>query len=221
LLNGAHCGAPFDLVTAFAFSTPLTKFSGTLFPMPFKRTAKKDYTEETLYDYAIGALGRRMRSVAELKRLMRPRVSHQQTGDRMIEAVVERLKQAKYLNDTSYAESYSRYRKENEKFGKLRVINDLKTRGVHGDVINKAIGTTYGDTDEVELARKFLDRKRVKHPEGQKDFARIVRLLLRAGFSSRSAFRVLNQWKVDPEVVSALEAEIAEMPEKTESSENE
>lgn len=185
--------------------------------MPFKRAAKKDYTEESLYHYALGALGRRMRSVAELKRLLRPRVSHQENGDKMIEVVVERLKQARYLNDAGYAESYSRYRKENEKFGKLRVINDLKTRGVHGDVINKAITTTYGDSDEVELARKFLDRKRVRHPEGPKDYARIVRLLLRAGFTSRSAFRVLNQWKVDPEVVAALEAEVAEIPEKPES----
>ena len=51
-----------------------------------------------------------------------------------------------------------------------RVINDLKQRGVHGDVINKAIGQTYGDTDEVELAKKFLERKRVRHPEGPKDY---------------------------------------------------
>ena len=189
--------------------------------MPFKRTARKDYTEDSLYEYAVGALGRRMRSVAELKRLMRPRVAHQDDGDKMMEAVVEHLKQARYLNDANYAETYSRYRKENEKFGKLRVINDLKTRGVHGDVMDKAIGTTYGDTDEVELARKFLDRKRVRHPVGPKDFARIVRTLMRAGFSSRSAFRVLNQWKVDPEIVAALEAEVAEIPEKTDSSENE
>ncbi len=134
--------------------------------MAFKRAARKDYTEESLYEYAIGALGRRMRSVAELKRLMRPRVAHQDDGDKMVEAVVERLKQQKYLNDAKYAETYSRYRKENEKFGRLRVINDLKTRGVHGDVINKAVATTYDDTDEVELARKFLDRKRVRHPDG-------------------------------------------------------
>ncbi len=187
--------------------------------MAFKRAARKDYTEESLYEYAVGALGRRMRSVAELKRLMRPRVSHQDDGDKLVEAVVERLKQQKYLNDARYAETYSNYRKENEKFGKLRVMNDLRSRGVHGDVINTAVATAYGDTDEVELARKFLDRKRVKHPEGPKDYARVVRTLLRAGFSSRSAFRVLNQWKVEPEVLSALEAEIAEMP--TEPPENE
>lgn len=184
--------------------------------MAFKRPAKKTYTENSLYEYAIGALGRRMRSVAEMKRLMRPRVAHQEDGDLLMEAVVERLKQQKYLNDARYAEAYSNNRKENDKFGRLRVITDLKSRGVHGDVIDKAVSTIYGDSDEVELARKFLRRKRVKPPEGEKDSARIFRMLLRAGFSSRSAYRVLNGWKVDPEVLSALEAEAAEIPEEDE-----
>src|SRR5581483_6536301 len=103
---------------------------------------------------AIGALGRRMRSVAELKRLMRPRVAHQESADAMVEAVVERLKQQKYLNDARYAESYSTNRKENQKLGRLRVITDLRSRGVHGEVIDHAVNATYGETDEVELAKK-------------------------------------------------------------------
>ncbi len=41
--------------------------------MPFKRP-KKLTDESALYDYAVEALGRRMRSVAELKRLLRRRV---------------------------------------------------------------------------------------------------------------------------------------------------
>ncbi len=189
--------------------------------MAFKRPARKDYTEQMLYEYAVGALGRRMRSVAELKRLMRPRISHQDDGDRMVEAVVERLKQQKYLNDTRYAEAYSNNRKDNEKFGRLRVITELKIRGVHGEVIDQAVKLTYGDTDEVALARKFLQRKRVRPPEDQKSTARVFRMLLRAGFSSRSAYRVLNGMKADPELLSALESEAAEVPEKTESPENE
>ena len=38
--------------------------------MPFKR-APKIYDEAMLYEYAVGALSRKMRTVAELKRLMR------------------------------------------------------------------------------------------------------------------------------------------------------
>ena len=186
--------------------------------MAFKRATRKDYTEESLYEYAVGALGRKMRSVAEMKRLMRPKVMHQEDGDRLVEAVIERLKQQKYLNDARYAESYSNNRKENEKFGRLRVVTDLKARGVHGDVIDAAMQTTYGDTDEVELAKKFIQRKRIKTPDpaDQKAAARIFRMLLRAGFSSRSAYRVLNGMKADSEVLSALEAEATEASETPE-----
>ena len=186
--------------------------------MAFKRAARKDYTEESLYEYSVGALSRKMRSVAEMKRLMRPKVMHQDDGDRLIEAVIERLKQQKYLNDARYAESYSSNRKENQKFGARRVITDLKSRGVHGDVIDSAMKTTYGDTDEVELARKFLQRKRTPplDPKDQKAAGRVFRMLLRAGFSSRSAYRVLNSMKADPEVLSALEAEAAEATETPE-----
>ena len=41
--------------------------------MAFKRTAKT-YDEARRDEYAVGAMGRKMRTVAELKRLMRERV---------------------------------------------------------------------------------------------------------------------------------------------------
>ncbi|HEY3928059.1 MAG TPA: regulatory protein RecX [Candidatus Koribacter sp.] len=184
--------------------------------MAFKRPEKKTYSEESLYEYAVGALGRRMRSVAELKRLMRPRVGHQEDANRLMDAVVERLKQQKYLNDARYAESFSNYRKENEKFGRNRVVNELRTRGVHADVIDKAVNTTYGETDEVELAKKFIQRKRVRPPADQKATGRVFRMLLRAGFGSRTAYRVLNGMKADTEVLSVLESEAAEIPDNPE-----
>ncbi len=188
--------------------------------MAFQRKTKH-YDETSLYEYAIGALGRRMRSVAEIKRLMRTRVAQQPDGNRLVEAVAERLKQERYLNDTNYAESYSSYRKENEKFGRLRVISDLKSRGVHPTVIDKAVDSAYSGVDEAQLARDFLRRKRVRPPAQPKDAARIFRMLLRAGFSSRSALRVLNGWKVDDEVLSALESEASEAPEHPEKQETE
>jgi regulatory protein len=181
----------------------------------FKRAERKDYSEESLYEYALGALGRRMRSVAELKRLMKPRVAHQDNASELVEAVVERLKQRKYLNDARYAETYSSNRKDNQKFGRMRVVTDLKIRGVHGDVIDQAVNTTYSGTDEVELAKKFLQRKRTRPPADDKAAARIFRMLLRAGFGSRTAYRVLNQWKVNSELLSTLESEAAELPEKS------
>jgi regulatory protein len=107
--------------------------------MAFKRPKKLYDDENSLYDYAVRALGRRMRTVAELKRLMRQRVPEGEIGTLLIEMVVLRLKEQKYLNDTNYAAAYSAFRRDNEKFGQRRVITDLKAKGVHADVIEKVV----------------------------------------------------------------------------------
>ena len=172
--------------------------------MAFKRVAKT-YDQESLYEYAIGALGRRMRTVAEIKRLMRNRVSAQADGDALIEKVVARLKSQKYLNDTSYAESYSRLRQENDKFGRMRVVQDLKIKGVHREIIDNAVRSTYDDVDEERLAREFLRRKRIAKPAGDKQVARVFRTLVRGGFASRTIFRILKKWDVDEETITMLE----------------
>ena len=152
-----------------------------------------------------------MRTVAELKRLMRTKVSKQENGDELMDRVVSRLKDQKLLNDTNFATIYSTYRKDNEKFGSRRVVQDLKQKGVHGDVIAKAITAAYDGVDEQELARKFIARKRLKKPVDQKQTARVFRMMVRAGFSSRAIVSVLKRWDVDDETVMALEQERSEM----------
>ncbi len=168
--------------------------------------SKKVYDEGALYEYAVGALARKMRSVAELKRLLRQRVTGE-GGEALVEAVIARLKEQHYLNDTQFAAAYSSYRRENDKFGRLRVITDLKAKGVHGDVIEKAVGEVYGGANEEKLAREFLKRKRLRQPENAREAARIYRTLLRAGFATRTSLKILRQWEVDDEVLAALESE--------------
>jgi len=173
--------------------------------MAFARP-RKIYAEQELYEYAVGALGRRMRSVAELKRLLRQRVeADTEVGQTLVELIIRRLKDQGYLNDAKYAAAYSSYRKNNEKFGRMRVITELKVRGVHGEVIEKAVGTAYEDVSEEKLAREYLQRKRLKKPENQKQTARIFRQMARAGFGPKTIFTILKKWDVDEETLSLLE----------------
>ncbi len=174
--------------------------------MAFKR-GRIIEDEAALYDYAVGALGRRMRSVAELKRLLRGRVPEGELGTVLVEMVILRLKEQKYLNDSNYAATYTSFRKENEKFGRRRVITDLKVKGVHGDVIEKAVEEAYAGVDEQDLARAYLRRKRIREPQNEKDAARIFRSLMRAGFSANVIIKILKKWNVDEEMLSALQHE--------------
>ena len=175
--------------------------------MAFPRPRKTE-SENELYEYAVGALARRMRSVAELKRLLRPRVdADTEYGQTLVELVIRRLKDRGYLNDASYAAAYSSFRRDNEKFGRRRVITDLKAKGVHGEVIDKAVASVYDGVNEERQAREYLRRKRLVKPKDQKQTARIFRNLLRAGFASKTIFAILKKWDVDDETLTALSGE--------------
>ena len=168
-------------------------------------------TEDELYQYAISALGRRMRSVAELKRLLRQRVEKDtELGQTLVEIVIRRLKDQGYLSDAKYAAAYSAFRRDNEKFGRRRVITDLKAKGVHGEVLDKAVEHAYAEVDEEKLAREHLRKKRLKKPGNQKEAARIFRQLMRAGFGAKTIFKILKKWDVDEEMMEALEGEESE-----------
>jgi regulatory protein len=178
--------------------------------MAFARP-RKLFTEAELYEYAIGALARRSRSVAELKRLLRNRVeADTEFGKTLVELIIVRLKDQGYLNDARYAAAYSSYRRDTEKFGRRRIVSDLKIKGVHGDVIEKAVDSAYEDVREEDLARAYLKRKRVKKPKDQRETARIFRGLSRAGFGPKTIFTILKKWDVDDETLSVLEEEIPE-----------
>ena len=156
---------------AFFVSTSVAQgFALSLAGMAFPRPKKRSYTEDELYEYAVGALARRMRTVAELKRLMRARVEDVESeyGQTLVELVIRRLKDQGYLNDSQYAASYSSLRRDNQKLGRRRVITELKTRGVHGDVIEKAVEAAYDGVSDEKQAREFLRKKRLAKPKDQK-----------------------------------------------------
>ncbi len=195
---------------AFFVSTSVAQgFALSLAGMAFPRPKKRSYTEDELYEYAVGALARRMRTVAELKRLMRARVEDVESeyGQTLVELVIRRLKDQGYLNDSQYAASYSSLRRDNQKLGRRRVITELKTRGVHGDVIEKAVEAAYDGVSDEKQAREFLRKKRLAKPKDQKATARVFRQLARAGFGMKTIFTILKKWDVDDETLGMLESE--------------
>jgi regulatory protein len=176
--------------------------------MAFARGRRLE-TEGELYQYAVGALGRRMRTVAELKRLLRNRVdAESEIGKTLVELVIRRLKDQGYLNDRKYAAAYSAFRRDNEKYGQRRIVTDLKSKGVVGEILEKAVAAAFREVDEEKQARAYLRRKRLEKPKDKKQAARVFRQLMRAGFAPKTIFKILRNWDVDEETLSAFEEEV-------------
>jgi regulatory protein len=105
-------------------------------------------------------------------------------------------------------------RQENEKLGVRRVRQDLQKKGVAGDLIAETLDARYGQTNEEALARAHLERKRIRKPENEKETARVIRRLVTAGFSTGVIYKILRQWDVPEEALSALESIDVEDTEK-------
>jgi regulatory protein len=176
--------------------------------MPFARKSAKPrpfLNEAGLHDYAVKALGRRMRTEAELRRLIKTRVEPGERGEAVIATVLTRLCEYGYLNDAAFAETYTRLRQENEKLGQRRVRQDLQQKGVGAELIAETIDARYALTNEEDLARDHLARKRIRKPENEKETARVMRRLVAAGFSPGVIYKILRQWDVPDEALTALE----------------
>jgi len=195
----------------------MTAFRTCLETMPFQRPKKRDPVGEAgLFEYAIGTLARKMRTVRDLRRLMRARAEPGDAGESAMDAVIARLIDLKYLSDTRFAADYTRLRKENEKFGKRRVQQDLMQKGIGKELIASTIATAYEDVDEVALARAYCAKKRMKQPQGidsKKETVRIMNRLLRAGFTSNAIFKLLRSWNVEAPIEESDEIDGEDLPE--------
>ncbi len=176
--------------------------------MPFARKSRKPrepLNEAALYQYAVKALGRQMRTEVELRRLMAARAEPGDNGDAAVRAAIRRLKEHGYLDDRAFAETYARLRQENEKLGARRVQQDLQRKGIRTELIKETVDARYGETNEEKLAREHLERKRIRKPANEKDTARVMRRLVAAGFSTGTIYKVLRKWDIPEEELAALD----------------
>jgi len=161
--------------------------------------------EAALYEYAVRALGRQMRTVAELKRLMSHRVEPGETGESKIAAVVGRLQDQHYLDDRAFASTYARLPQEHQSLGKRRVQQELTRKGVQAELVASAIESAYAEVSEDELARRYIARKRIEKPQDEKQTARLIRRLVGAGFSFAIISKLLKTWDIDCSEVDLAE----------------
>jgi regulatory protein len=155
----------------------------------------KKLDAEGLMILAGRTLARRAQSLNELRARLRQRAEKPED----VAEVISRLKQAGLLDDRQFADSFARWRKENQGFGKARVMRDLMARRVAPAVARQAAEATYADADEVELIENFLKRKyRGKDLAGllaeENKLAAVYRRLRTAGFSASNSLRVLNRY---------------------------
>lgn len=172
------------------------------------RTPRPPLDQAGLLEFAVRSLSSKMKSVRDLRRKLSERAEPGEDGVASVDAVLAKLKDLGYLSDERFAADYTRLRKENEKFGRRRVQQGLMQKGIAQELTAATLSTAYDDIDEVALARQYVERKRMKKPEGEKEIARAMRRLIAAGFSTKAIWKVLRSWGAQLEEVDVADEEL-------------
>jgi regulatory protein len=127
-----------------------------------------------------------------------------------VDEILGRLKDSGYLDDRRFAEGFASSRLNNDKFGRTRVIQDLRQRRVAPDLADRTVRSVYSGVDEQRLINEWIRRKyRFAGREGlfqeEKDLAAAYRRLLRAGFKTGEILRALKRFAKNPELLDGFE----------------
>lgn len=157
---------------------------------------------EELFEYAVKTLGARAYSTGDLKSKLRQRAANPADAD----TAIERLKEIGYLDDRRFAEGYASARVENEGFGRMRVLQDLRARRISGDTAERAVEQAIGERSEEQLIDAFMERRMhsvaVGGPiEDERKLAAAYRKLRRAGFTSGAILKALKRVAARPEEI--------------------
>lgn len=130
---------------------------------------------------AIYSLAMREHSRQELKKKL---IQKEFSADVDLDELLDELESNDYLNDQRFAESFIRYRITRGQ-GKIKILNELRQRGVSSSIIN--ISIEQSETDWFELARQIREKKFGEIiPEDYKEKTRQMRFLLGRGFDSEA-----------------------------------
>ena len=171
-----------------------------------KERRPRSLNAAALWEYALKCLTVRAHSTGDLREKLRRRAERVED----IDETLSRLKQSGYLDDKRYAESFATSRLSGEKFGRTRVIHDLRQRRVAPALAEKTVEKVYQDVDEVALIEDWIRRKyRMAAREGlfadQKDLAAAYRRMLRAGFRTGEILKVLKRFAKNPDLLDGFE----------------
>ena len=139
-----------------------------------------DFDTANLRRASMEFLARREHSVHELRQKLLKKFSD--ATESVVNVALDQLEKDNLQSDTRFAESYSRYRK-NQGFGCLHIRRELALRGVKRDIVERYV--SLDDDAWVEAAAIILSKPRnldAAINTGSKEHLKLLRHLRSRGF---------------------------------------
>lgn len=161
-----------------------------------------------LWEYALRILAQRANSSSEL----RQKLSRRADSPASVTTVLVKLREYGFADDAKFSEAFAAARLQNQGFGRMRVLHDLRNKRVAGPVAQTAVDKAFTGVDEKDLARQYLERK-YRHKNLQdllrdeKQLAAAYKRLRTAGFTSRASLDVLRSYSTRADELQDLSEE--------------
>ncbi len=139
-------------------------------------------SRERTMNRAVKLLAAKPRSVAELRtRLLEKRW----TNEEIVDGVIEKLKEYKYLDDEQFARDLSLSKLRQKPQGRRRLQRSLSQKQLDREVIEHAIATAFEKMPEEKLIDAAIEKRvRLKGvPETREETKKFYDHLLRLGFN--------------------------------------
>ncbi len=151
------------------------------------RVLKSNATKDKAFDRSLNLLARRPRSEWELRDYLK----RKEYESEVVDGTIDRLRALGYVNDIDFAERWVSSRRALKSVSKRRLIQELRQKHVNTQAIENALENE--ETDEREVLRQLVERKRSRYP----DQLKFMQYLSRQGFSYDDIKSVLNEQESD------------------------
>jgi regulatory protein len=155
-------------------------------------TGREDNSREKAEQKAFRLLSVRGRSIKEL----RLRLKEKGFEEPVVEEVIARLIELKYLDDESFARGWARNLAVNRLYGNRRIEMSLLEKGIGRRLIERSIAHTREEISERDAISGLINKKikDKKIPElNEKEKRRLAQNLMGRGFPARLIFEVLGR----------------------------
>ena len=135
-----------------------------------------------MQQYAYRAIALRSHSVEEMRRKLSQRAAETE----FVEQVLQKLIDSRLLDDRQFAVEFARFRANRRRYGRIRIAQELRQRGVADDLIADALDLALPtEEDEAVLVRRRISKRLASgRTVDAKMFRSLYSALLRAGFRS-------------------------------------
>ena len=145
--------------------------------------------EDEARERAFRFLGYKARTKAEVAR----KLAEKGYDEATITRVIDMLAGYGYIDDEKYAMEYVKSRTESKRYGKLRIKQELRERGISDALIEQALAES--TADEPAMALAHLEKKTHGNTDlDEKEKRRCFDYLMRRGFTYETARQAIRQY---------------------------